>query len=214
MPRSRPKARDPVQEQTPDQATASQPNLPTAHDEPDVFDQAIAARQQAQLKQQPGDDSPQGEASPTADESQRRQWQSTLPDPFGRHGIQLGAGRSMRLFRNQQFQQNAIVFYAPKGENPKPSDDAIAFLKEHSWRWRPETDAKPWTKQFLTPEDKAYIDKLAAERGEEAAKLERSRRRAAGDRQAEEEFVILANEIRQRNGLEPVEYNFGKDVTR
>jgi hypothetical protein len=214
MPRPRRKeTTEPVQGSPPTAPGADQlaQPVPPAPEEPDVFDQAIAARQQGQS----GDHASEEAAAPAlANTPERGEWQSKLPDPFDRHGIDLGDSRRARLFRNNKFQQNAIVFHAPEGEDPKPPEEARTFLKDHHWRWRPEVEGKPWTKQFLTPDDKADIEQIKADKGEQAARAERSRRRIAGDRQAEEEFVAMANLIRQQKGLEPVDYSFGQEVTR
>ncbi len=216
MPRPHRKTKEPVQQPTPAEA-ASQPANPAAPapGELDVFDQAIAARQQGQVQPPPDSAAPKEAAAPAAEPyAERGAWQSKLSDPYGRHSISLGDGKLMRLFRHNRFQQNAIIFSAPEGDDPKPPKEATALLLDRHWRWRPEIQEKPWTKQFLSPDDKAAIEQIQAEKGEQAARAERSRRRAAGDRLAEEDFVEVANLIRQKNGLEPVDYNFGRDAGR
>jgi hypothetical protein len=95
-----------------------------------------------------------------------RQWVSTLPEPHGRHGIDLGDGRRLVLSLSRRWYQNMIQFLATKeGVDPKPSKE----------------------------------DRFA---------------RSKSDREAEDQFVTLANAIRGRNGLEPTEYSFGAVVAR
>lgn len=122
---------------------------------------------------------------------ERKPFVSKLPDPHGRHQIDIGDGRKMRLYLNRRFFQNAIQFTAPDGQNPKPDAEATTWLKDHGWTWRNQDFV--WTKQL--------------ERNSEQAPYAR----AGSDKQAEDEFVELANCIRERKGLEPVQYAFAED---
>ncbi len=118
-------------------------------------------------------------------------WVSKLPEPHGRHGIDLGDGRRLRILLGRRFKQNMIQFVATEqGVDPRPSKEDTEFLKANGWRWRSEE--KAWTRQLDKNTDQ---DRFA---------------RAKSDRQAEDQFVTLANAIRERNGLEPTEYSFGQ----
>jgi uncharacterized protein YkwD len=117
---------------------------------------------------------------------QQKKW----PDPVSRHGIDLGDGRWMQLSRSNRWQQMQIRFIPQREDvDPRPSKQDTAFLKEHSWRWRGDRNEKYWSRQLEknTPENPDA--------------------RANSDRDAELQFVELANRIRQRNGLEPVSYS-------
>lgn len=107
--------------------------------------------------------------------------------PVGRHRIDLGDGRILRLSRSDRWQQLRIEFIAAKeGVDPKPKteDGDTQWLREHGWRWRGEE--KAWTRQL----DKNTEENWAA--------------RGNSDLEAHEQFVELANRIRARKGLEPV----------
>jgi len=67
---------------------------------------------------------------------------------------------------------------------PKSEDGDTQWLREHGWRWRSEE--KAWTRQL----DKNTDENWAA--------------RGNSDLEAHEQFVELANRIRQRNFVEPV----------
>jgi len=144
----------------------------------------------------PGEDAitfpqqPDQSASSSPDQ-QSGQFVSKIPDPHGRHGINIGDGRGMRLFLNRRFRQNAIMFTAPEGENPKPDKEDTDWLREHGWTWRNEE--KVWTKQLARDSEEAPWA------------------RANSDKQAEDEFVDLANRIRERKGMAPVDYAFGRE---
>jgi hypothetical protein len=142
-------------------------------------------------------------------ENGQKQW--TDQGPRGRHLIHLGDGRRIRFIRNNAMQQVGITFEADEGIDPRPSKEDTEFLKEHGFRWRgPE---KLWTLQLISPNDKEEIETIAADQGEQQARLERGKRRSAADRAAEEVFVTLANTIRVRNHQEPIAYNFGQERT-
>jgi hypothetical protein len=96
---------------------------------PDVFDEAIAARQQPPLAQDP----------PSAGFSAR----VTRPDPFNEMIIALSNdndGPKTRLYRNQRFQQMAIQF------DEKPDESIRQKLRDDGWTWRSAEGA--WTKQL------------------------------------------------------------------
>lgn len=128
-----------------------------------------------------------------APEEGERKWASSLPEPFGRHSIDLGDGRTLKLSRSNRWQQMRIEFVSQKdGVDPRPSKEDTEFLKQHGWRWRAEE--KAWTRQL----DRNTDDNRFA--------------RANSDRAAEDQFVTLANAIRARNGLEPVSYQIGNGI--
>ena len=91
------------------------------------------------------------EDQPEEQGAARKPFVSRLPDPHGRHMIDIGDGRKMRLFLNRQFNQNAIQFTAPEGENPKPAPEDIEFLKDHGFSWR--NGERVWTKQLARNTD-------------------------------------------------------------
>jgi hypothetical protein len=88
-----------------------------------------------------------------------------------------------------------IQFLATKeGVDPKPSKEDTEFLKGHGWSWR--SAEKGWTRQL--------------DKNSEGDRFARSK----SDREAEDQFVILANAIRGRNGLEPTAYSYGLEASR
>ncbi len=140
----------------------------------------------------PDTDSSQPEAS---NPGENRQWVSTLPEPHGRHNIDLGDDRCLVLSLSRRFNQNMIQFVATKdGVDPKPSKEDTEFLKSHGWSWR--SAEKGWTRQLNKNTD-----------GDRYA-------RSRSDREAEDQFVTLANAIRGRNGLEPTTYSLGTEASR
>ena len=151
------------------------------------------------------------EGSGDTDESQRT-WVSKLPDPHSRHGINLGDGRTAHFGRSNQFQQVHIFITAPEGVDPRPSKEDTQFLKDHGFRWRGGEQA--WSKQLLSPDDKAEIEAIKAEHGEHEAARERSKRRGNADAEAQAVFVTLANTIRGRNGQEPIDYTVAEQRER
>ena len=130
------------------------------------------------------------EGQPEEQGGARKPFVGRLPDPHGRHMIDIGDGRKMRLFLNRKFNQNAIQFTAPEGENSKPAPEDIGFLKDHGFQWR--NDERVWTKQLARNTD------------------ENRYARGDSDKEAEDEFVELANRIRARKGMQPVEYSFSE----
>jgi hypothetical protein len=107
-----------------------------------------------------------------------------LRDPFDRHGIALGDGRRLRLFRSDRFKQARIEFITPLGKAGEPDENYAPWLREHGWTPRPEERA--WTKQLAKNTDETRFA------------------RANSDLAYELEFIELANLIRKANGLEPV----------
>lgn len=138
------------------------------------------------LPQETPDQSPSSSGA-----EQPREFTTRIPDPQGRHGINLGDGRQMRLFINRRFRQNAIMFTAPEGEDPKPEKEDTDWLREHGWTWR--NNEKVWTKQLARDSEEVPWA------------------RANSDKQAEDEFAELANRIRERKGMAPVDYAFGRE---
>jgi hypothetical protein len=135
------------------------------------------------------------EAAEPGSPDQNRQWVGNLPEPHGRHGIDLGDGRRLVLSLSRRWNQNMIQFLATKeGVDPRPSQEDTEFLKGHGWTWRPAE--KGWTRQL---DKNSEEDRFA---------------RSKSDRAAEDQFVALANTIRGRNGLEPTEYCFGLEASR
>jgi hypothetical protein len=143
-------------------------------------------RRKTKTTQIPAPDS----AAPTSGESDfqagepKNEWTSQLPDPFGRHNIDLGDGRRLKLLRSHRWQQAQMVFTAPEGQDPKPDPKYTGWLRDHGWTWR--NAERAWTKQLArNSEEQRYA-------------------RANSDRAHEEEFIELANLIRQDRGLPPV----------
>jgi hypothetical protein len=136
-----------------------------------------------------------GEPPEPGNSGQNRQWVGNLPEPHGRHGIDLGDGRRIVLSLSRRWNQNMIQFLATKeGVDPRPTQDDTEFLKGHGWTWRPAE--KGWTRQL---DKNSEEDRFA---------------RSKSDREAEDQFVTLANAIRGRNGLEPTAYSFSKEAIR
>jgi hypothetical protein len=129
---------------------------------------------------------PDGAAPETGtNEGEQKKWVDK--GPRDRHRIDLGDGRALRLSRSERWQQMRIEFIATnEGVDPKPKseDGDTQWLREHGWRWRGEE--KAWTRQL----DKNTDENWAA--------------RGNSDLEAHEQFVELANRIRQRNSMEPV----------
>jgi hypothetical protein len=143
---------------------------------------------------QPATDEGTQSPQPDADEG-ARQWTSTLPEPHGRHSIDLGDGRQLKFSLSRRWHQNMIQFLATKeGVDPRPTPEDTEYLKRNGWTWRQQE--KAWTRQLAKSDD----DNRFA--------------RAYSDRDAEDQFVTLANAIRARNGLEPTAYSFGQDFGR
>jgi N12 class adenine-specific DNA methylase len=135
------------------------------------------------------------DAAEQGNSARNRQWVSNLPEPHGRHGIDLGDGRRIVLSLSRRWNQNMIQFLATKeGVDPKPSKEDTEFLKGHGWSWR--SAEKGWTRQL--------------DKNSEGDRFARSK----SDREAEDQFVILANAIRGRNGLEPTAYSYGLEASR
>jgi hypothetical protein len=114
----------------------------------------------------------------------KKEWTSKLPEPFGRHTIDIGDGRRLKLLRSNRWQQAQIVFTAPEGQDAKPDAQYTRWLRDNGWSWRAEERA--WTKQF--------------DRNTEEARYAR----ANSDLATQQEFIELANLIRQDKGMEPV----------
>jgi hypothetical protein len=149
-----------------------------AQEQPDNADSAQQPHDNATMpNNDPGQEGQAGAESQTG-------WVSKLPEPFGRHTIDLGGGRRLRLLRSNRWQQSQIAFLAPEGEDPKPDAKYTRWLREHGWQWRGQD--KAWTKQF--------------DKNTEQERYARSNSDLA-DQQA---FVELANLIRQDKGMEPV----------
>jgi hypothetical protein len=128
---------------------------------------------------------PEAAETEPAGDGEKKQWLDK--GPKGRHRIDLGDGRVLRLSRSERWQQMRIEFLAGReGVDPKPKaeDGDTQWLKDHGWRWRNEE--KAWTKQLAKNTDENW-----AARGN-------------SDQESHEQFVDLANRIRQRHGLEPV----------
>lgn len=142
----------------------------------------------------------------------RPQKQGVHSGPRGVAFIDVGEGRRIHLYRNNAMQQVGIRFTAAEGSDPRPSKEDTQFLKDNGFRWR--GDEKLWTRQFLTPEDKERLGSMEETDGSEQAKLARSRLRIQVMQEVEQLFVQLANEIRGRNGLEPIHFSVGQSQGR
>lgn len=147
----------------------------------------------------PGQDSaaspPSADQADLRDAQPQRQWVNSTPDPFGRDSIDLGDGRRLQLNRSGRWQQMQIKIVATQdGVDPKPKkeDGDTQWLRERGWNWKGDSETKAWTVQLLTPEEK------------DLPAPEKARRRAAVDKQAGQDFIELAQRIRERNGLPPV----------
>jgi hypothetical protein len=135
----------------------------------------------------PSTDAGQAPVSPDTEASDHGDQQKKWADPFGRHSIDLGDGRLLKLSRSNRWQQMRIEFIPTReGVDLRPSPEDTEFLKRNGFRWR--ADEKAWTRQ---------LDKNSAEA---------PYGRANSDKAAEEAFVALANIIRAGNGLEPTGY--------
>ena len=158
----------------------------------DAWQQCTGPSTQLPIKVSPTLNSPQKrqKASRKSRAGHASRSSADWPDPHGRHMIDIGDGRKMRLFLNRKFNQNAIQFTAPEGENSKPAPEDIGFLKDHGFQWR--NDERVWTKQLARNTD------------------ENRYARGDSDKEAEDEFVELANRIRARKGMQPVEYSFSE----
>ncbi len=142
-----------------------------------------------------------------------KSWAGNMPDPFGRHSIDVGDGRKLCFLRINRFQQVGISFAPTKeGTDAKPSPEETQWLKEHGFTtWRPEFKAR--TLQLLNPEQKADISSVEVAQGKEPAMALRSKYREANDLMAHQTFVELANKIREKNGLQPVDFVFSDKST-
>ncbi len=98
---------------------------------------------------------PQSPAEPEQPAGEpKKQWASSLPDPFGRYSIDLGDGRRLQLSRSSKWNQMQLRFVATKeGVDPKPKkeDGDTQWLRERGWNWRGDADTKAWTVQLLAP---------------------------------------------------------------
>lgn len=126
-------------------------------------------------------------------EEGERKFTDAVQKPVGRHTIDLGDGRLLKLSRSNRWQQMRIEFKAQREDvDPRPAKEDTEFMKGNGWRWRAEE--KAWTRQLERNSDE---NRFA---------------RADSDRQGEDQFVELANRIRARNGLEPVSYQLGNGI--
>jgi hypothetical protein len=112
-----------------------------------------------------------------------REWVKTY-DP-GTNFL-IGNNRRIRFSRNQ-FQQALITFTAPEGDDPKPDVKYTQWLRTHGWDFDKRPENKYWWKQLPRNSEEAPFA------------------RAQADRAAEQEFLELANLIRQDNGLTQLE---------
>jgi hypothetical protein len=156
------------------------------HDQtPNATHAAKARRTRRKTQAEPARTSAVGNADTAAPEGDAKQeWTSKLPEPFGRHGIDLGDGRRLKLLRSNRWQQSQIVFAASENEDPKPDAKYTRWLRDHGWQWRGQD--KAWTKQFAKNTDQ---ERYARSNSDLAAQIE---------------FIELANLIRQDKGLTPV----------
>jgi hypothetical protein len=171
----------------------------------------MAKRNTAEAKEIPNTTIVEDDTPLTPEGDSAKQW--TLPERHGRHSIDLGDGRLLRLTLNRRFNQNLIQFVATReGVDPKPSAGDNEYLRAHGWGWRKEETGR--TKQLLSADDKAAVQAVFEKDGQLPANMERAKRRGTNDRQAEDEFVELANRIRERNGLPPVGYSLKQEPGR
>jgi len=202
----------------PDQ-TISQSPPPQGAEQPDIFDDVIAARNaEAAATQQSSEPTTAGQADQLppheGDAQTDKKWKDRVdPGPRYRHGIPLGDDRQMRFSRWDKYQQVRIEFLPLKeGVDVRPSPDDTKLMKDNGFQWRAQD--KAWTKQLFTNDDKAKIAEVEREEGEEAARKLRGQIRSAADQAAQNTFVEVANRIRQRNGKESIDYQFGQEQGR
>lgn len=132
-------------------------------------------------------------------------------DPHGVHTIALIPGLKMRLLRSDKMQQSRIMFLAEEGIDPRPPEEDKEFMKSRGFHWRSRDLA--WERQFFNAEQKAEINEALNENDELKVRQLRSKYRIESDRIGQDTFVELANRIRERNGLEPIDYSFGQERT-
>lgn len=125
---------------------AAEPINPTpteaARTEPDVFDQAIAARQAEEAR---GEEPvpPTRQAEPSADaKAGEGKWQ-VQPDPHPFYSVALSDsndGPRVRLYRSRRFNQVAVRF------DEKPDEGVRQRMHDEGYRWRQAEGV--WTKQL------------------------------------------------------------------
>jgi hypothetical protein len=154
------------------QAPAEVPGV----DEPDVFDQAIAAQAISQMaaSRAPAGEPARAETAPAAEGGPAAPATAFQPDPFSAMSVSLGDtpdAPRVHLYRNRRMNQVAIRF------DEKPAEPVRRRLRDEGYKWREAEGV--WTKQLG---DQRATGQLAAER-------------LVGD---------IANGVRAEAGLPPV----------
>lgn len=125
---------------------AAEPTSPTPTEatrtEPDVFDQAIAARQAERVRaEEAAPPARQDESRTDATEGERK-WQ-VQPDPHGIYSVALTDatnGPRIHLYRSRRFNQVAVRF------DEKPEQPVRERMHDEGYRWREAEGV--WTKQL------------------------------------------------------------------
>lgn len=148
MPRKKrtPAAESAVTPPTTEVIAAAEPINPTpteaARTEPDVFDQAIAARQAEQAR----GGEPEPASGPDARAAAAKPGERTgpfQPDPFDFYSVALTDakdGPRVRLYRSRRFNQVAVKF------DEKPEQPVRERMHNEGYRWREAEGV--WTKQL------------------------------------------------------------------
>jgi hypothetical protein len=161
---------------------------PATQPDPDVFDQAIAARHAGQFETAPPADPSAAESTtpveppPPAEPVAPREHPlpaftaraEKQPDPFAEYRISLtrdDTGPAMRLYRNRYLNLAAIRF------DEKPSDPIRTQLQQGGFSWKQQ--------------DRVWVKPLGSRPGEE-------------HRRVRELFEELADQIRAENGMPPI----------
>jgi hypothetical protein len=147
MPRKkRPAAEAVVTPQSPEAIAAAEPTSPTPTEatrtEPDVFDQAIAARQAERVRAEEAVPPARQDESPTVATVGERKWQ-VQPDPHGIYSVALtdaNHGPRIHLYRSRRYNQVAVKF------DEKPPQPVRERMHDEGYRWREAEGV--WTKQL------------------------------------------------------------------
>jgi hypothetical protein len=110
---------------------------------------------------------------------------SSIPQVASEDIIDIGNGRYARFRRDRRFAQVQVTFTAPEGVDPNPGRELTDQFKELGWSWRMNEPGKPWIFQL---EKSSHDDPTA--RGDSRDALH-------------EQFLLIIQEYRQKNGMPP-----------